>query len=127
MKTYEIARVPQKRGGVARLDRHSVGVARQWPPHWEMHPVGDELLHVLAGEVEIEILAGTRVVRRSLTAGRFAIVPRGTWHRPIVRSPEGVTMLHVTPGDGTEATFEELPPPLRERGKAPRARRTRGA
>ena len=71
--------------------------------HWEMHPAGDELLFLLSGAVDM-ILQGAgpggreRVVElRPKTA---CIVPRGTWHRGIVRTPGD--MLFVTPGAGTQ-------------------------
>jgi len=68
------------------------------PSPWEMHPETDELLHVLEGEIDVEILpldAGEGTVTR-VAAGGCCIVPRGCWHRQtlLVRSKE----LYVTPG-----------------------------
>lgn len=43
-------------------------------------------------------LRGGRLV--ALEAGQTCIVPRGVWHRAVVRTP-GDT-LHITPGEGTQ-------------------------
>jgi quercetin dioxygenase-like cupin family protein len=97
------------RGRLTPFNQCTIGVARAWPPHWERHPKGDELLHVLEGEVELELLRqGGRRERTLVRAGSFFVVPRGCWHRPIQRKP--VVMLYVTPSEGTEATFEDEPP-----------------
>src|SRR5512145_3288395 len=106
------------RGRLMPFNQCTIGVAREWPPHWERHPKGEELLHVLEGEVEVELLQRNgRRRRTTVRAGSFFVVPRGLWHRPIQRRP--VLMLYVTPGEGTEATFEDEPP------RAARVRRRR--
>ena len=98
------------RGRLMPFNQCTIGVAREWPPHWEMHPRGDELLHVLEGEVEVELLGkGGRLRRTTVRGGSFFVVPRGLWHRPLQRKP--VVMLYVTPGAGTEASFDDAPPP----------------
>ena len=111
MKTIDPHTAKTKaRGRLLPFNQCTIGVAREWPPHWEMHPTGDELLHVLEGEVEVELLQKSgRRRRTTVRAGSFFVVPRGLWHRPIQRRP--VVMLYVTPGAGTEATFEAEPPP----------------
>jgi mannose-6-phosphate isomerase-like protein (cupin superfamily) len=67
---------------------------------WEMHPAGDEVVCLLSGAIEVVLDEpdGERVVE--LEAGRTCIVPRGVWHRAIVREP-GDT-LHITRGEGTQ-------------------------
>ena len=65
---------------------------------WEMHPECDELLHVIEGKVEIEILPevsgdGQLIM---LTAGSFIVVPRGCWHRQSIL--EKTKEYYVTPG-----------------------------
>jgi mannose-6-phosphate isomerase-like protein (cupin superfamily) len=111
MKTIDPRTAKTKaRGRLLPFNQCTIGVAREWPPHWEMHPKGDELLHVLEGEVEVELLQRSgRRRRTTVRAGSFFVVPRGLWHRPTQRKP--VVMLYVTPGEGTEATFEAEPPP----------------
>jgi mannose-6-phosphate isomerase-like protein (cupin superfamily) len=67
---------------------------------WEMHPAGDEVVCLLSGAIDVVLddPDGERVV--ALEAGRTCIVPRGVWHRAIVREP-GDT-LHITRGEGTQ-------------------------
>ena len=79
-----------------------LGTTRQkadWPI-WERHPAGDEILILLSGEIDLvlESRAGER--RTRLTAGRTFVVPRGTWHRAVVREPGD--LMFITPGAGTE-------------------------
>ncbi len=53
------------------------------PSPWEMHPDCDELLQVIEGEIEVEILpleGGAAEVER-VDAGAIIVVPRGCWHR----------------------------------------------
>ena len=54
------------------------------PGPWEMHPNSEELLHVIEGCAEIEILPSdpsqpSDLVR--LEAGAYLVVPKGLWHR----------------------------------------------
>ena len=53
------------------------------PGPWEMHPDREELLHILEGEVEIEILPqdGSCGVKSNIVIGSFIVVPKGCWHR----------------------------------------------
>jgi mannose-6-phosphate isomerase-like protein (cupin superfamily) len=67
------------------------------PPHGgEMHPDGDELLILVEGEIDVVLDEddGQSVV--PLTHGDAFVVPRGMWHRVIVKSP--CRLLHFTPG-----------------------------
>ena len=69
-------------------------------PHWEMHPAGDEVLFLVSGELELilELDGGER--RIPLKAGEAFIVPRGIWHRALVRKPG--QLVGITRGWGTE-------------------------
>lgn len=69
-------------------------------PHWEMHPAGEEVLHLISGELELvlEEPRGERSV--TLRAGDTFIVPRGTWHRGIVHAAG--ELLGITYGAGTQ-------------------------
>jgi mannose-6-phosphate isomerase-like protein (cupin superfamily) len=69
-------------------------------PAWEVHPAGDELLYLLSGAVGVVMEEGgaERTVELS-RAGEACLIPRGTWHRLVVREPGDV--LFVTPGAGT--------------------------
>jgi mannose-6-phosphate isomerase-like protein (cupin superfamily) len=66
---------------------------------WEQHPQGEELVYVLSGAVDfiLELPDGEKVVE--LRGGEAYIVPRGVWHRQVVRAPGEI--FFVTAGKGT--------------------------
>ena len=68
--------------------------------HWERHPAGDEILVLLSGEMELVFEKGDKEERASLEAGQTFIVPKGAWHRGIVKKPG--QLMFITPGAGTE-------------------------
>jgi mannose-6-phosphate isomerase-like protein (cupin superfamily) len=82
-----------------------VGVIRGRVPadfhadHWEIHPAGDELLMLLSGEVDLILEQRPRDRRIRLRAGKAFIVPRGRWHRFVIRRP--CKLLFCTPACGT--------------------------
>jgi quercetin dioxygenase-like cupin family protein len=63
--------------------------------HWESHPAGDELIHVLDGTATLEMLGEDGPQSFALRAGMIAVNPQGAWHR--FCSADGVTLLAVTP------------------------------
>lgn len=67
---------------------------------WERHPAGDEILCALSGALEavVQDKDGERVV--TLPAGSAFVVPKGAWHRLVVRAPG--RLLAMTYGKGTE-------------------------
>ena len=69
-------------------------------PTWEMHPAGDEFLYLMTGaaDVVLQDINGERVVE--LETGEGCLVPRGLWHRLLIRSP--MILMFVTPGKGTQ-------------------------
>ena len=67
---------------------------------WEMHPDGDEVLYLLSGALQVVIERPTGVHTTDLPAARACIVPRGVWHRLLVREPG--ELLFFTPGPRTE-------------------------
>jgi mannose-6-phosphate isomerase-like protein (cupin superfamily) len=70
-----------------------------WPT-WEMHPAGDEIVYLLSGAIDLVLQEpdGERIIELRNRAA--CIVPRGVWHRGIVRMPSDV--LHITRGAGTQ-------------------------
>ncbi len=92
-------------GPPKRIDGYTIGavtVVEGTGPHLgEMHPDGDEFLHVVSGTMElilddgdvVAIGAETVVVLR---AGDACVVPRGMWHRLVAVEPS--YLVHVTPG-----------------------------
>ena len=93
---------------LARVDDRIVGVFRtpadSWI--WERHPRGDELLHVLEGELEMTLLLGDSSETIRLQSGTLFVVPRGVWHRP--RAITDVGVFFVTP-ESTESSRAEDP------------------
>jgi len=67
---------------------------------WERHPVGDEAVICIAGEITLmqELPDGTQKV--VLRVGDYAINPRGVWHTADVA--DHATALFITAGMGTE-------------------------
>ena len=77
------------------------------PSPWEMHPDCEELLHVIEGEVEVEVLpadGGTGKTTR-LLGGEFIVIPRGCWHRQnlLRRTKE----FYLTPGRSIHSASED--------------------
>lgn len=68
---------------------------------WEMHPMGDELVLCIAGEIVlIQELPDGRTERVTLGPGDYAINPPGVWHTADVEAQ--ATALFITAGEGTE-------------------------
>jgi quercetin dioxygenase-like cupin family protein len=77
----------------------SVDQKADWT-HWERHPAGDEILTLLSGEMELVLDMPGGEQRATLRPGETFIVPKGVWHRGIVKAPG--RLLFVTPGADTE-------------------------
>ena len=75
------------------------GQSKDWD-HWERHPAGEEILTLLSGEMELVLDLEGGAQRTVLKAGETFIVPRGIWHRALVK--EAGRLMFVTPGAGTE-------------------------
>ena len=67
---------------------------------WESHPMGDEVVICVTGEITLiqEVAGGTTSV--TLRAGDYAINPRGVWHT--ADTANHATALFITAGMGTE-------------------------
>jgi uncharacterized cupin superfamily protein len=91
--------------GTVGIFRTSAGVSP-----WERHPVDDELLHVLDGEVEITVITPEGWKTSVVAAGSIFIVPRGLWHRHTIA--ERLVELYVTPGETEHSMAADptLPP-----------------
>ncbi len=69
---------------------------------WEMHPVGEELVICVSGEVElVQEIDGTEQ-SLLLAAGDAIINPKGVWHTANVPEGKSATVVFITPGFGTE-------------------------
>ena len=92
---------------LGRFDATTLGVGRYVPGSspWERHRNGDELLLVLDGEVDIEVLDGGRAQTTPLQRGALFVVPKDRWHQLTARAP--VLILYASPSeDGVERTRE---------------------
>ena len=71
-----------------------------WPT-WEIHPEGDELVLLLAGDTDLVLAGedGSETIVRASTPGDYVVVPKATWHQARPHAP--TTMLFLTPGEGT--------------------------
>lgn len=70
------------------------------PDECEMHPHGDELLCLLSGAVDVVLEEPATDRAAPLKAGEVFVVPRGVWHRIVLREP--ADLLFVTPPQGTK-------------------------
>ena len=92
----------------AELNECAVGAVRfAAKPPWERHPGGDELVHVLEGELELSLLAPEGRSEVTVSAGSVFVVPRGLWHRSCPRGV--VSVLFVTPTRDGEHSWAEDP------------------
>jgi mannose-6-phosphate isomerase-like protein (cupin superfamily) len=66
------------------------------PISGEMHPDGDEILVLWSGAMDVVLEHGGEEIIKSLAPGEAFVVPRGVWHRTVVREPSD--LLHITPG-----------------------------
>ena len=95
--------IPSHPGPPSRIEGFTVGapVMTREPPHrGEMHPDGDELLFLVSGRVTVVLEDREPPRQIELEPGRACIVPRGVWHRVLLREPSQI--LHITPGPGGE-------------------------
>ena len=53
----------------------------------EMHPLADEVLVLASGAIDVKLDDGGVERTIALEAGQTAIVPRGVWHRLVMRRP----------------------------------------
>ena len=83
------------------MDGCTIGVSRfSTNSHWERHPAGDELLHLLEGDAEITVLTDDGPTRTTAHAGSLFVCPKGLWHQ--IRPLSPVSLLFATPGEGIE-------------------------
>ncbi len=94
---------PNAPGPPRRVDGLIVGaplMTRNAPHNGEMHPDGDELLYLISGRVDVVLEEDAQEHSVELAPGQAIVVPRGVWHRVLLREPS--QLLHITPGPGGE-------------------------
>ena len=67
---------------------------------WEMHPHGDELACLLAGEAELVLRRDNKESSVKLQSGSSFLIPRGAWHT--ARTQQSCRLLLVTHGKDTQ-------------------------
>jgi len=64
----------------------------------EMHPLADEVLFLVSGAIDVTVEEGDIERTIALEAGQVAIVPRGAWHRLVVRQPGRLLFINSREG-----------------------------
>lgn len=64
----------------------------------EMHPEADELLVLLSGAIDVVVERDGAEQTVALEAGQAAIVPRGEWHRLVMREPGKLLFVNSRTG-----------------------------
>ena len=64
----------------------------------EMHPEADELLFLVSGAVDVILQESDTERTVSLEAGQAAIVPRGFWHRLVMRQAGRLLVINSRTG-----------------------------
>ena len=72
----------------------------------EMHPEADELIFVVSGAIDVvlEEQGGERSI--ALDTGQAAIVPRGVWHRLLMRRPGRLLFVNSRSGMQSRPSWE---------------------
>ena len=64
----------------------------------EMHPEADEVLFLLSGAIDVVLEQDETERSIALESGRAAIVPRGVWHRLVMRQPGRLLFINSRKG-----------------------------
>ncbi len=64
------------------------------PSMQEMHPEADEVLYLVSGAIDVIVETADAEQTVALEAGQAAIVPRGAWHRLVMRRPGRVLFIN---------------------------------
>ena len=64
----------------------------------EMHPEADELIFVVSGAIDVILQEGDSEQVIPVVAGEAAIVPRGVWHRLVMRKPGKLLFVNSRTG-----------------------------
>lgn len=68
---------------------------------WEVHPKGDEIVMLMAGEIEFILRTDSGEQSIELKEpGEYLVVPKGVWHTAKTKGTAKV--LFITPGEGTQ-------------------------
>ena len=73
--------------------------------HWERHPKGDEIVQIIEGTTTLHIVSDRHSEAFTLSAGAFAVIPQGAWHR--FESAYGVSLVTATPEPSEFAAVDD--------------------
>jgi len=116
MKTHDVTGIREafstlsqrSNESLGTLDGSSIGIGRYVPgaSPWERHNNGDELLLVMDGEVQIEVLEPSGdSFKEQLNEGSLFVVEKGKWHQ--LTATDNVNILYISPAeDGAERMRE---------------------
>jgi mannose-6-phosphate isomerase-like protein (cupin superfamily) len=65
-----------------------------------MHPDADEVLFLISGRIDVVLEEDDAETVVEVKPGQALVVPKGVWHRVLLREPS--QLLHITPGPGGE-------------------------
>ena len=72
---------------------------------WERHPNGDEIVQIIDGTTTLYVISDGRSEAFTLSAGAFAVIPQGAWHR--FESEDGVSLMTATPLPSEFTTLDD--------------------
>ena len=77
------------------------GFSKESLPNWDLHPEGECILLLLSGSIDVILdePEGRRAIELR-EAGDTSVVPRGIWHRAIIREPSN--RIFLVAGMGTK-------------------------
>lgn len=70
------------------------GIHMKEDTNWEMHPDGDEALTLISGKIKLLLNDGKDESAVLLKSGQSFVVPKGIWHKQIVKQ-EGMLLFHT--------------------------------
>ncbi|MBU3025194.1 cupin domain-containing protein [Zobellia galactanivorans] len=87
---------------------HLMEYKQSHPDYWEIHPSGDELILIVEGKIEVEYLddqvsdpainQSTKKTKRTITGGQAIIIPKGHWHRLILKEASQIVVMAKNEG-----------------------------
>lgn len=89
----------------------------------EMHPEADELLYVVSGAIDVVLEEGDAERAVALDAGQGAIVPRGVWHRLVMRKQGKLLFINSRAGIQSRTVRRPRKPVQPTRGAEPIGKR----
>jgi mannose-6-phosphate isomerase-like protein (cupin superfamily) len=90
----------------------------------EVHRESDELLYVISGAIDAVLEDGGAERTVALAAGQATIVPRGMWHRLVMRKPGKLLFINTRTGTQSRTSRNKpLPETRAGRSNGKRGRR----